>query len=97
MEKTLLELSCWGNSQGIHLPKELLEKVNIDLNDIEVPRRVQFEATIHGGNICLKPQIKATVKYPTRLTKRLWEFGYTEETFRDDFSWEDNPIDNIDE
>lgn len=92
MAKVVLELSRWGNSQGVRLPKELLENVNVHLDDFKSPNQVQFEVTVHDGSICLKPQMKVAGKQPTKLSRRLSAFGYTEETFQDDFSWNDVPV-----
>lgn len=46
-----VQLKSWGNSQGIRIPKEILDTVGVQVNDY-------LEIEIVEGNILLKKQIR---------------------------------------
>lgn len=51
-------ISKWGNSQGVRIPKELLDKVNLAQNDI-------VEIIADDENIIIKKSKKRTNKHKT--------------------------------
>lgn len=51
-------ISKWGNSQGVRIPKELLDKVNLAQNDV-------VEVIADDENIIIKKSKKRTKKYKT--------------------------------
>lgn len=57
------QVKAWGNSQGIRLSKELLEKAGIRLNDL-----LTIEAK--EGTIILKKRIQT--QNPGRKGRRIW-------------------------
>ena len=57
------QVKTWGNSQGIRLPKDLMETLGIKLNDF-------LNVEVQGENIVLTK----TIKHRT-LEERAAEFG----------------------
>lgn len=45
-----IKLKKWGNSQGIRIPKYILESM-----DLLGTEEVSFEVVVKDGEICLKP------------------------------------------
>ncbi|WP_289761621.1 AbrB/MazE/SpoVT family DNA-binding domain-containing protein [Lactobacillus intestinalis] len=59
-----LILKKWGNSQGIRLPKSILDKLGISHNN------VKFNVTVKDNSIILKP------KKESKLAQRFEGFNY---------------------
>lgn len=62
-------ISKWGNSQGVRIPKELLDKVNLAQNDI-------VEVIADDENIIIKKSKKRTKKHKT-IQERFQSFDGT--------------------
>jgi len=78
MQTTIVK---WGNSQGIRLPKVLLESVNLTNNDI-------VDVTAENGNIIIKKPKKVRVRTP--LVERLRDWNGKPYEFTDeDREWLD--------
>ncbi len=50
-------LSKWGNSVAIRIPKKILEELNIDSNNFE---NVSFNVDVEGDKLILKKQQEKT-------------------------------------
>jgi antitoxin MazE len=50
-------LSKWGNSAAIRIPKKILEELNIDSNNFE---NVSFNVDVEGDKLILKKQQEKT-------------------------------------
>lgn len=59
-----LILKKWGNSQGIRLPKSVLDKLGVSRNN------VKFNVTVKDNSIILKP------KKESKLAQRFEGFNY---------------------
>ena len=57
------QVKTWGNSQGIRLPKELLEKIGVHINDV-------LEIKVENGDIILSKSFKHKT-----LEERVEAFG----------------------
>ncbi|WP_422124504.1 AbrB/MazE/SpoVT family DNA-binding domain-containing protein [Planococcus sp. X10-3] len=75
-----VKLQKWGNSQGIRLPKDLLEQIGVaDFKNIS------FDVQVNGSEITLKPVVKLTP------FEQLFE-GYDESQPRIQYDWDDEPV-----
>lgn len=61
----------WGNSQGIRLPKDLLETVSLREND-------QVEITIENECILIKPLIKRHKSLEARVAEYSGDYSCSE-------------------
>jgi antitoxin MazE len=52
----LAQIARWGNSQGIRIPKKLLENAGLELND-------QVEIITKGDSLIIKPAAKKTIDW----------------------------------
>ena len=50
------EIQKWGNGQGVHIPKALLEQLSLTIGD-------DVEIVIENGRIILEPARKTGQKY----------------------------------
>lgn len=60
----IVNISKWGNSHAIRLPKELMEQANLDIND-------KISVSINGKQIILK---KLDKTHSTRLAQRFQNY-----------------------
>lgn len=63
MQTTIIK---WGNSQGIRLPKVLLESVNLASNDL-------VDVIVKDGNIIIKKSEKKRVHIPLAERLKNWD------------------------
>lgn len=75
-----LKLQKWGNSQGIRIPKDLLEQIGV-----QNLKNVSFEVHVNGSEIALKPILKLSP------LEQLFE-GYDESQPKVQFEWDDEPV-----
>lgn len=74
----LAQVKPWGNSQGIRLPKEILETAKVKLNDF-------LTIEVVNGDIVMKKEFRHR-----SLEERIAEHGGTLEPFGE-FDW-GNPV-----
>lgn len=75
-----VKLQKWGNSQGVRIPKDLLEEIGVqDLKD------VSFEVQVNGSEIALKPVLKLSP------FEQLFA-GYDESQPRIEFEWDEESV-----
>ena len=72
----LSQVSKWGNSQGIRIPKKLLQNANIELND-------EVEITVKGAMLIIMPTTKKTLDW--------YLDGYESDSDRYDWGSMDEP------
>ena len=78
MQTTIVK---WGNSQGIRLPKTLLESVDLTNNDI-------VDVTTENGNIIIRKSEKKRVRIPLSERLKDWD-GKPYELTDEDREWLD--------
>ena len=78
MQTTIVK---WGNSQGIRLPKVLLESVNLTNNDT-------VDVIAENGNIIIKKSKKVRVRTPLAERLKDWD-GKPYEFTDEDREWLD--------
>ena len=72
----LSHVSSWGNSQGVRIPKKLLQKAGIGVND-------EVEITVKGNTLVITSTEKKAL---------LWYLeGYDEQSDRYDWGGSDEP------
>ena len=72
----LSQVSKWGNSQGVRIPRKLLLSAGIGMTD-------EVEITVKGNSLMIKPLAKRTLEWYLE--------GYSEELDRYDWGVMDEP------
>ena len=73
----LSQVSRWGNSQGVRIPKKLLRIAGLNIND-------EVEIVPKDDSLIIKPTIKKTIEWYLE--------GYEDESDRYDWGVSDEPI-----
>jgi antitoxin MazE len=65
------QVSKWGNSQGIRIPKKLLQSAKLNLNDKVV-------ISVEGNTLIIEPEVKKSLSwylegYERPLPEESWE------------------------
>lgn len=71
---TTATIQKWGNSQGIRIPKFILEQINLDANS-------NVSITVKGDSIIIKKAAKKHITLAERFA------GYTGETPNGEYDW----------
>lgn len=79
MAVTEVKLQKWGNSQGIRIPKDLLEQIGV-----QDSKDVSFEVQVNSSEIALKPILKLSP------LEQLFA-GYDDSQPKIKFEWDDEP------
>lgn len=80
---TIIQLSKWGNSQGIRIDKETLKCLNFDSQEID-SQEIRFEMKVTNGKIILNP-----IKEMTKLDKLFENFDGDPKNYKLSTDWGD--------
>lgn len=78
---TIIQLTKWGNSQGIRINKETLRYLNFDSQEID-NQEIKFEMKIKDGQIILNP-----IREMTKLEKLFEDFNGDPKDYKSSINW----------